>query len=125
MPRPARAKIIENFYTEAVITAVGSKEFELDKVLVDAGAVVNLIPEWVVEKAKLTITPDSSLCVRGYNGEIRGIEAYCLLIVSVGGIARKILVYICPTVGACYTLLLSRNWLNSVDAIGLYGKDEY
>lgn len=118
--------IVPNFYTTAVVTpSDGKNEHALDRVLLDGGAMVNLIPEWVVRKTQLKLIPDQSLSVRGYDGRTSSLPGYVRLKITIAGISSSLLAYVLPDVRTSYTLLLSRGWMNAAKVIGLYGRDEY
>ena len=81
--------------------------------------------EWLADKCRLEKIADRSLCIRSYGGEIRSIPAYCPFPVAVAGVRLTVVAFVCPGTSTSYKLLLSLSWLNSVEAMGDYGKDEY
>lgn len=61
----------------------GEEEFELRKVLIDAGAMVNLMLAWTALKTMAEIVPDQSLVVKGYDERTMTVKGYCWLGVKI------------------------------------------
>ena len=121
--------MVGNYYTDATVTDAKAKQdglkVQLRKVLLDPGAMVNLVPEFVVKRASLQVIPDDSMTLRSYDGSRKTMLGYCHLIIDIAGVRRKLCAYVVPGNDIGYSLLLCRAWLKSVDALGLYGSDTY
>ena len=115
-----------NFYTEveAWPQTGNPARYRLTKVLIDAGSTLNLIPERVVKKMNLQITPDSSTSMKVANGDWTVLPGYTHINIEVNGSTKKILVGVVSG-DTSYSLLLGRPWLWSVQGVGIYGMSEY
>jgi len=73
--------MIPNYYTITTVTDLlklrKDMKFEMNKVLIDSGAMVNLILDKTVRRVGLTIVPDKSLSLRGYDGIKKLLVGYC------------------------------------------------
>ena len=69
--------MVPNFYSDATISAIPiGKKIHLDKVLLDGGAIVSIIPKEVATRAGFKILKDPLLKLRGYDGVVRVIPSY-------------------------------------------------
>ncbi|OAP54156.1 hypothetical protein AYL99_11691 [Fonsecaea erecta] len=95
--RRQQSGIVKNFCNKTVIISInGGKEQRLDPALVGGGAMVNLIPQWVVGEANLAVVRAKSLDVRGFDGRVT-------LVLE---------------------LLLSRRLMSASKVLGVYGRNE-
>ena len=114
-----------NFFTTAILR-VGGKQFEIDKVMIDPGSVVNLASIEVLERIGASLSPVHDLTIRTATSALTRIR-YCSDVDTiVAGVKVRIRIYAMPREFALsYGLLLSRRWLRKVRARGNYEKDTY
>lgn len=98
--------------------------FEVNQILIDPGATLNLIPEKAVNKLQCIIHKDRSIIIRIANGTLQRLIGFVRFLIEVAGVRRIIDAFIVPG-NTTYSLILGRPWLRSVKAIGLYERDEY
>ena len=114
-----------NFFTRAVIRA-GNREFEVERALIDAGSVVNLASQNVLEAMGAPLYPAFDLTIRTATSALTTIKYYTEVDVSVAGVTAKIRVYAIPReFNLSYGLLLSRRWMRQVKIRGNYELDKY
>jgi hypothetical protein len=100
-----------NFFTKAVIL-VTNREYEVDKVLIDAGSVVNLAPLSLLETIGAALYPVFDLSIRTATSALANFCYISEFSVSVAGVAEKIKVYTVPReFNLSYGLLLSCRWM--------------
>ena len=114
-----------NFFTMAILM-VGGKQFEIDKVMIDPGSVVNLASIEVLERIGAPLSPVHDLTNRTATSALTRIT-YCSDVdTTVAGVKVRIRIYAMPRVFALsYGLLLSHRWLRKVRARGNNEKDTY
>ena len=95
------------------------------KILMNAGAMANLIPEWVVEKTAAPVNPARSLSVKGFDDSVTTMKGYCRLIVTVAGVPTSVLAWVLPGTRTIYILLLSRGWMVTANLIVIYANNIY
>lgn len=90
--------MIENFFATAYMSEANSNDrgFEVKRVLIDGGAMVNMMTKGMADMAGFTITPDNSLQVRAYDMSTRVMLGYCRLKITVAGVRRELVVFIIP-----------------------------
>ena len=99
-----------NFFTKAVIRA-GNRKFEVEKALIDAGSVINLASQSILESMGATLYPVFDLTIRTATSALTTIRYFTELDVIVAGIQAKIRIYAIPReFNLSYGLLLSRRW---------------
>ena len=114
-----------NFFTKAILK-VSNRQFEIDKVMIDPGSVVNLASIEVLERIGAPLSPVHDLTIRTATSALTRIR-YCSDVDTiVAGVKVRIRIYAMPREFALsYGLLLSRRWLRKVRARGNYEKDTY
>ena len=114
-----------NFFTKAVIRA-GNREFEVERALIDAGSVVNLASQNVLEAMGAPLYPAFDLTIRTATSALTTIKYFTEVDVSVAGVTAKIRVFAIPReFNLSYGLLLSRRWMRQVKIRGNYELDKY
>lgn len=114
-----------NFYTTA--RHVGpTGMYNLQRVLVDGGSVVNSMPEDIARKMNLQFHRSSDLMIKTANAQLTAIHDYVELRLEVAGVTANLKAYIIPgSEKSSYSLLLSRRWLRQCRARGNYETDTY
>lgn len=114
-----------NFYTTArVIGPAGI--YDLQRVLVDGGSVVNLMPEDVARRMNLLFERSTDLMIKTADSQLTAIHYYVDLKLEVAGVTARLRAYVVPGGGrSSYALLLSRRWLRQCRARGNYETDTY
>ncbi|PUU78689.1 hypothetical protein B9Z19DRAFT_1193101 [Tuber borchii] len=116
---------IVNFYTSARVST-GNKIFEINRVLLDAGSVVNLAPISVLYSLGVTLHSTKDLVIRTAASNLVPLEFYADLEIEVASVVAPMRVFAMPaTCEPTYGLLLSRRWLRYCQAIGDYTCDSY
>jgi len=105
---------VECLYIEAWIGKVRVQE-----VLVDAGAMLDLISSELVEKHRLERVPVTQLEMRLADDRLVVLRRYVWLDVIVAGVLARIKAY-AVSVSQTYQLLLSCRWLKRVRAVDYY-----
>ena len=82
----------------------------LDKILIDGGAVVNLMPEGVTRKLGLILMENSHIFIRTATNEIRCVRYCTNFEVCITGVTATITVHVLD-IPQSYSLLLGRRWL--------------
>lgn len=117
-----------NFHTtgEAVLYPTGKETpmNRLEKILIDGGAVVNLMPEEVARNLGLPLTENSDILIRTATNEIRCVKYCTKFDVRIAGVTATITVHVLD-IPQSYSLLLGRRWLYQVRAIGDYATHSY
>ena len=97
-----------NFYKTATLT-VNRKQFKIEKVMIDAGSVVNLASMDVLEKLGVALFPVYNLTIRTATSALTEIQYYSDVEIEVSGIHTRIRVYVIPReLSLAYGMLLSR-----------------
>ena len=89
-----------------------------NRVLVDDGVVVNLMPKIVFKKlgkSESDLIP-TNMVVTDFNGRTSPSDGVTMLTIQVGTIKRPTLFVVVPS-RASYNLLLGRDWIHAVGAI--------
>ena len=102
---------IECLYSEAWIG-----NFKVPEVLVDAGAILDLVSTQLVEKLRLERFPVSGLGMRLADDRLVVLKNYVWMDIVVAGVLARIKAYE-VAVSQTYQLLLSRRWLKRVKAV--------
>ena len=103
-----------NFFTSANLQ-VNGKRFEIGKVMIDPGSVVNLASIEVLEKIGTPLHPVEDLTIRTATSALTRIRYYSDVDTIVAGVKTKIRIYAMPREFILfYGLLLSRRWLRKV-----------
>ena len=114
-----------NFYTMTTLT-VNRKQFLIDKVMIDAGFVVNLAWIDVLEKLGALLFPVHNLTIHTATSALTKIPYYSDMELEVVGVKTAIRVYAIPQQFLlAYGMLLSRRWRQKVQARGYYERDGY
>lgn len=116
---------IMNFYTSARVK-MGDTTFEVSRVLLDAGSVVNLAPIPVFRALGAPLHRTKHLVIRTAASNLIPLEYYADLNIEVASVVEPMRVFAMPvTCEPTYGLLLSRRWLRYCHAIGDYTLDSY
>ncbi|RPA97228.1 hypothetical protein L873DRAFT_1920253 [Choiromyces venosus 120613-1] len=116
---------VTNFYTKARIS-IDERTFEINHVLIDAGAVVNLAPIIVLRAIGVKLFPTKDLVIRTAASNLVPLQFYANLEIEVASVVTPIHVFAMPdSCEPTYGLLLSRRWLRVCGAVGDYSKDTY
>ncbi|KAI5798049.1 hypothetical protein DFH27DRAFT_526086 [Peziza echinospora] len=112
--------LVVNFYTKGevivskwVVGDLQERTFNLTKILIDGGSVVNLISLDVARQMGLDLFPSNDLRIRTATNEIRHIDFSCQVILKIAGVTLN------------YMMLLGRRWLQQCRARGDYEKHAY
>jgi hypothetical protein len=118
-------KPCRNFFTTAMIK-VGNSTYKIEKTMIDAGSVVNLASQSLLEKIGVTLHPVRNVAIRTATSALTEIKYCAGITVFVGNIPATVVVYAIPReFNLPYGLLLSRGWLKAVKARGNYEIDSY
>ena len=112
-----------NFHTVGNVLTGGLKH-RVDKVLIDGGAVVNLMPEKVARQLNLPLVENSDILIRTATNEIRAVQYCTRFNIDIAGVIAEITVHVLD-IPHSYSLLLGRRWLYQVRAQGDYAKHSY
>lgn len=118
---------ITNFYTTGIITNQSQgnlRAFRIPKVLIDGGAVVNLMPESVVARLGLPCEPNDDIVIRTATNELHPVLRRTHFNIAVGGVLASIRAYVIDQ-SLSYSLILGRRWMQQVRAIGDYRTHSY
>ena len=119
-----------NFHTYGTIVdnaCAGSEREQgvrVDKILIDGGAVVNLMPETIARNLGLCLMENRDILIRTATNEIRPVQYYTEFTIAVAGVVAKVTVYVI-NIPQSYSLLLGRKWLYQVRARGDYERQTY
>jgi hypothetical protein len=119
---------ITNFYTVAKVSQHGSgpdpKTFQVSKVLIDGGSVLNMIPLHLAQQMGLKLIDQNEVLMRTAASTYHSINHYVMMDISVAGVSAIIRCYCLPS-RPSYSILLGRRWMKQVRAIGDYADDSY
>ena len=101
---------------ECMYITVWCKGVEIPDVLVDGGAMIDLIAKDVVEKLQLGKHPVHDLGMRLADDSLVPLESYVWLDVNVEGVVARVRAYVMP-VTVTYKILLSRMWLKRMKGV--------
>lgn len=115
-----------NFHTNGAVWSVWGQGtgYRIGKILIDGGAVVNLMPEKVARKLGLTLQENDDIVIRTATNEIRSIRYCTFFDIDIAGVVAHIRAYVMD-IPQSYSLLLGRKWLYQVKAIGDYARNIY
>ncbi|XP_072074838.1 uncharacterized protein [Arachis hypogaea] len=90
----------------------------VNKILVDGGAAVNLMPERMMRRLGKTEKEliKSSIGVTDFNGRTSSVRGVVLLSIEIGSVNRPTLFVVVPS-KAGFNLLLGRDWIHGMGAI--------
>ena len=100
------------------------KKNHLDKILIDRGVVVNLMPEDVARRLGLRLTENSDILICTATNEIRCVKYCTKFDVRIAGVTAAITVHVLD-IPQSYSLLLGQRWLYQVRAIDDYEAQSY
>jgi len=134
-PRVGRGKAapespsrITNFYTVAKVNQHGPdlnpKVFQVSKVLIDGGSVLNMIPLHLAQQMGLKLIDQNEVLMRTAASTYHSINHYVMMDISIAGVSATIRCYCLPS-RPSYSILLGRRWMKQVRAIGDYADDSY
>ena len=117
----------KNFYTQGLVYPRRSTTIplHLGQILIDAGSSVNLISEQIVMDMDIPQIPDCTLAIKVANGRVQQLHAFVRIKLVIASVEQILEAYVIPGSTSSYHLLLSRQWLRDVKAIGNYATDEY
>jgi len=120
---------ITNFYTVAKVNQHGPesnpKVFQVSKVLIDVGSVLNMIPLHLARQMGLKLIDQNEVLMRTATSTYHSINHYVIMDISIAGVSANIRCYCLPTCRPSYAILLGRRWMKQVWAIGDYADDSY
>ncbi|KAI5785577.1 hypothetical protein DFH27DRAFT_615375 [Peziza echinospora] len=130
-PTPESFKVIPdpggvfvNFHTIGYMRTVSPKKSDtvtvhtLTRILIDSGAVVNLIPSNVVQQLGLPMIPNNDIAIRTAN-QLTRVRHVVFLDIEIANVTAAVKAYVVDSPQG-YTLLLGRRWLMQVRAQGDY-----
>ncbi|MCH79702.1 hypothetical protein A2U01_0000456 [Trifolium medium] len=100
------------------IKAEVNEDFKVNKVLIDGGAVVNLMPESFllkIDKSEKDLM-DHNIVITDFNGNSAKSMGIIVVKLKVGSVTRSTVFIVVPS-KANYNLLLGREWIHTVGAI--------
>ena len=112
-----------NFHTTGDVVA-GGKRYGVKKILIDGGAVVNLMPEKVARRLDLHLVKNNDILIRTATNEIRNVQFCTQLNIDIAGVVASVTVHVLD-IPQSYSLLLGRRWLYQVRAVGDYATHSY
>ena len=113
-----------NFYTEGIVQGKDGQPHPIRDILVDGGAVVNLIPNGVARFYRLPFSRNKDFDIRTASGDVITIGYFTQFNITIAGVTANIKAYIiCAR--ASYSLLLGRKWMKQVGLIGYYKEGTY
>ena len=118
---------ITNFYTEGRVTNQVRgilRTFRIPKVLIDGGAVVNLMSEAVVLQLGLPCEANDDVVICTATNELHPVLKRARFNIEIAGVLASIRVYVLDQALA-YSLILGRRWMQQVQAIGDYRTHSY
>ena len=101
---------------ECMYITVWCKGIEIPDVLVDGGAMIDLIAKDVVDMLGLEKHPVHNLGMRLADDSLVALENYVWLDVNVEGVVARVRAYVMP-VTVTYKILLSRRWLKRIKGV--------
>ena len=126
-PIPEPTGEVHNFHTDGTVILRKSGTLKIKnifKIMLDGGAVVNLIPHGVAARLDLHLMRNDDLKIRTATGEVVPISYYETFNVRIAGVMATVRTYVVPAVTS-YMLLLGRRWLWQVRAKCDYEKETY
>lgn len=124
---PEPAGIIINFYTVGFIRKQSMGDvrlFRVPRILIDGGAVVNMMPEAIADKLGLPTEFDDDCVIRTATNEIKRITKCAKFHIEIAGVLAAVKVYLVD-IPQSYSILLGRRWLQQVRAMGDYRLHSY
>ena len=118
---------IINFHTSGTVWGQGfgkGRASRVGRILIDGGAVVNLMPEGVARRLGLELEDNDDIVIRMATDETRPIHQCTTFDLDVAGVVASIKVYVVD-IPQSYSLLLGRRWLYQVRAFGDYSTHAY
>lgn len=118
---------IMNFHTSGNVWGSGysvGKAYKIGKILIDGGAVVNLMPERIAERLGFELIDNNDIVIRTATDETRPIHKCTTFDLDIAGVTARIKVYVID-IPQSYSLLLGRRWLYQVRAFGDYSSHAY
>lgn len=112
-----------NFHTSGDVITNG-KRYGVKKILIDGGALVNLMPEKVARRLGLHLLQSNDILIRTATNEVRNVQYCTHLNIDVAGVVATVTVHVLD-IPQSYSLLLGRRWLYQVRAIGDYSTHSY
>lgn len=125
IPEPTGA--IANFYTTGTITNQDKgtlKSFKIPKVLIDGGAVVNLMPESVIRRLGLPCESNDDIVIRTATNELHPVLKLARFNIEIAGVLASVKVYVIDQ-PLSYSMILGRRWMQQVRALGDYKTHSY
>ena len=101
---------------ECMYISVWCQGVEIPDVLVDGGAMIDLIAQDVADKLGLEKHPVNDLGMRLADDSLVPLESYVWLDVNVEGVVARVRAYVMP-VTVTYKILLSRRWLKRIRGV--------
>ncbi|KAI5805554.1 hypothetical protein DFH27DRAFT_600045 [Peziza echinospora] len=136
-PTPESSKVIPdpggvfvNFHTIGYMRTVSPKKSDtvtvhtLTRILIDSGAVVNLIPSNVVQQLGLPMIPNNDIAIRTATNQLTRVRHVVFLDIEIANVTAAVKAYVVDSPQG-YTLLLGRRWLMQVRAQGDYSIPKY
>jgi hypothetical protein len=118
-------KPCRNLFTTVMIKG-GNSTYKIEKTMIDAGSVVNLALQSLLDKIGVTLHPVRNVAIRMATSALMEIKYCAGITVFVGNISTTVMVYAIPQeFNLLYGLLLSRGWLKAVKESGNYEIDSY
>lgn len=119
---------VVNFYTDGKVRVPGMPAgfFTVKKILVDAGSVVNLMPESIADEMRLRKERGPGFNIKTADGGLAPISSVVSFDLNVAGVTARITCHLVPGLRTpSYSILLSRRWLRQCQARGDYRLDTY
>ena len=101
---------------ECMYITVWCNDQEIPDVLVDGGAMIDLIAKDVADRLGLEKHPVQNLGMRLADDSLVPLESYVWLDVNVEGVVARVRAYVMP-VTVTYKILLSRRWLKRMKSV--------
>lgn len=121
--------LITNFHTEAKVWQDSEDAplmFVISKVLIDGGAVLNMIPLYVAKQLNLTLHRQNEVMMRSATGQHHFCDYYVDVSVEIADVVSKVRCFTLPEqFRPSYGLLLGRKWMKDVKAVGDYEHETY
>ena len=118
---------IFNFHTTGEVWPAGKTGgtgYRIGKILLDGGAVVNLMPETTARKLGLSLLNNDHVVIRTATNEVRTIRYCTPFDIDISGVLAHVCAYVID-IPQSYSLLLGRRWLYQVRAFGDYANGTY
>ena len=125
---PETPSRITNFYTVAKVNQHGPdlnpKVFQVSRVLIDRGSVLNLTPLHLAQQMGLKLIDRNEVLMRMAASTYHSINHYVMMDISIAGVTATIRCY-CLLSRPSYSILLGQRWMKQVRAIGDSADDSY